>query len=78
VAPIEYPAWVRCFLPDDWRDVAEDAKWPIETADWHARRRWAVARNEWLSGNPAAGRQASAEFAAAMSAPLTNNERNER
>jgi hypothetical protein len=66
---VEYPSWVRVFLPDDWRDAVEDAQWPIETADWRARQRWCVARNEWLLANPGARKQFLDEFVASMSVP---------
>jgi hypothetical protein len=60
----ERPRWVRVFVADEWRDPDEDARWPADTLDWHAERRWCVARTEWLAGNPAAAGLESAELAA--------------
>jgi hypothetical protein len=59
---IEYPAWVRAFVPDDWSepDGQEMAMGniPEDCRLVHARRRWAAACHEWFQGNPDASAQA--------------------
>jgi hypothetical protein len=60
LVPIEFPAWVRCFVPDDWRSDDTDSL---------AVERWLAARNRWLVEHPAALRQFLDEFVASMSVP---------
>ena len=52
---VEDPAWVRCFNPDDWRDPADDARWPESTLDWHAECRWARACGAYWREHPDSG-----------------------
>jgi hypothetical protein len=57
--PIEPPAWVRIFRPEDWaepdemeRDMAAGSGFGDEHREWHARRRWCESRNRWLVAHP--------------------------
>jgi hypothetical protein len=61
---MELPDWVQTFDIDTWRDP--DHPW----SEWHAQRRWATTRNEWLANHPAAAAQATAELTAALSQAL--------
>jgi hypothetical protein len=58
---IEYPAWVRTFTPDDWREPDGQelsmGNIPEDCRLIHARRRWSAACHEWFRRNPAAAEQ---------------------
>jgi hypothetical protein len=61
---LEFPAWVRVFVADEWRDPVADAKVPAHCRDWHAESRWAQARCGWLRRHPEAAKQEAADLLA--------------
>jgi hypothetical protein len=67
---VEDPAWVRCFNLDDWRDPADDARWPAYTLDWHAECRWVRTRNGYWREHPDSADQALADLLGRLGAPV--------
>lgn len=67
-AAFEPPEWVRCFHPDDWRDLEDEASWTKANAwmaehmpeqlqvglDWRAEVRWCLAVRDWYNAHPEA------------------------
>jgi hypothetical protein len=75
---IEYPAWVRCFVPGEWRDDEADARHltgvpspglAAELRDWHAESRWAQARADWFMEHPEAAVQEAEDLVECLSMP---------
>ena len=61
LAPVEPPAWVRSFRPEEWAEpdereeqMAEGGGFGDEHRRWHATRRWVAARNVWYDQHPEA------------------------
>jgi hypothetical protein len=66
---LEFPAWVRVFVADEWRDDAADWRVPAHCRDWHAKARWVRARCDWLRSHPEASKQEAEDLLAALEAP---------